>query len=196
MVLCPGTRNNIIAFNTADGTGGGCWDSGNLYNSTIYGNQATSGGGCYQSSGEILGCIFWNNSAKEFPQLQNVENASYCCIQETSGGSNNIQDNPGFEDETRLDFHLRDGSPCIDAGPPEPEENDACRPPGSGEERNDMGVYGGPENCRFLGITYRDIIDHILGKIALTGTRREEADQNRDGRIDVSDAIRLIRNNP
>lgn len=36
------------------------------------------------------------------------------------------------------DFHLQPGSPCIDAGNPDPQYND---PDGS---RNDMGAYGGP----------------------------------------------------
>ncbi|HID10896.1 MAG TPA: hypothetical protein EYP17_06305 [Candidatus Latescibacteria bacterium] len=36
------------------------------------------------------------------------------------------------------DFHLREGSPRIDGGNPDPEYND---PDGS---RNDIGIYGGP----------------------------------------------------
>jgi hypothetical protein len=36
------------------------------------------------------------------------------------------------------DFHLQPGSPCIDAGNPDPQYND------NDGSRNDMGAYGGP----------------------------------------------------
>ncbi len=42
-----------------------------------------------------------------------------------------------FVNHIKADFHLRTGSPCIDAGDPAPEYND---PDGT---RNDMGAYGG-----------------------------------------------------
>ncbi|MBI5489688.1 MAG: right-handed parallel beta-helix repeat-containing protein [Deltaproteobacteria bacterium] len=50
----------------------------------------------------------------------------------------NISVDPIFMNAAVEDFHLRPGSPCIDAGPPETEFND---PDGS---RNDMGAFGGP----------------------------------------------------
>ena len=49
------------------------------------------------------------------------------------------------------DVYLGTGSPCIDAGTPDAAYNDGCLPPGQGAERNDMGAYGGPDNCGWPG---------------------------------------------
>jgi len=60
-----------------------------------------------------------------------------------TGIDGNISQDPLCEPP---DYFLSSGSPCIDAGNPEPAYNDSCRPPGMGTERCDMGAYGGPEN--------------------------------------------------
>jgi hypothetical protein len=44
------------------------------------------------------------------------------------------------------DYFLSSGSPCIDAGDPDPSFNDNIRPPGMGTERSDIGAYGGSGN--------------------------------------------------
>ena len=64
-----------------------------------------------------------------------------------SGGIGDLSANPLFADSTRSDFHLKPGSPCIDAGNPDPIYNDLD---GS---RNDMGAFGGPyaDTTGFLG---------------------------------------------
>lgn len=53
-------------------------------------------------------------------------------------GINDISEDPLFVNADSGNFHLLSGSPCIDAGDPDPIYND---PDGS---RNDMGVFGGP----------------------------------------------------
>ncbi|MBC8457513.1 MAG: hypothetical protein H8D67_05895 [Deltaproteobacteria bacterium] len=53
-------------------------------------------------------------------------------------GEGFIQANPLFVDEANHDYHLQPGSPCINAGNPDPQYDD---PDGS---PNDMGAYGGP----------------------------------------------------
>ena len=55
-----------------------------------------------------------------------------------SPGTGAISKNPLFVDRKHNDFHLQSGSPCIDAGNPDPIYND------SDGSRNDMGAYGGP----------------------------------------------------
>ena len=53
-------------------------------------------------------------------------------------GENDISENPLFVNPDSNDYHLLMGSPCIDAGDPNPAYNDLDG------TRNDMGAYGGP----------------------------------------------------
>lgn len=154
--FCNGMiENNVIALNHAGlGLGGGlyCCD-GTIQNNTITSNSATGlggGGGLYDCHGTIRNCIIWENSSYG-AQLNLSSLPSYSCIQDwTDGGLGNISDDPLLADPTNRAFHLLAGSPCIDAGDPAPDFNDACRPPGLGTDRNDMGAYGGPHNCAWL----------------------------------------------
>lgn len=56
----------------------------------------------------------------------------------------NIIADPLFVDLAGHDYHLKPGSPAIDAGDKKAEFNDINFPPSMGTTRNDMGVYGGP----------------------------------------------------
>ena len=68
-------------------------------------------------------------------------------------GIGNINADPLFVDPENDDYHLQLGSPCIDAGDPNPIYNDPEDPnnpgmalyPALGTVRNDMGAYGGPD---------------------------------------------------
>jgi hypothetical protein len=55
-----------------------------------------------------------------------------------SAGEHDISVDPVFVDASGGNFHLQFGSPCVDAGDPDPQFND---PDGS---RNNMGAFGGP----------------------------------------------------
>ena len=57
-----------------------------------------------------------------------------------SSGVNDISEDPRFAKADTGNFYLQPGSPCIDAGDPDPGFND---PDGS---RNDMGAFGGPHS--------------------------------------------------
>ena len=103
--------------------------------STISWNSATNSGGavyCYNSSQVVLeNSILWGNTAVFGPQvwmdMASVMNVSYCDVQggldefvysqdcTVEWGDGNINEDPGFED---LDYHLSEGSPCVDAGLP------------------------------------------------------------------------------
>ncbi|TSA25231.1 hypothetical protein D4R71_05670 [bacterium] len=135
-IACHSNSNPII-INTnicknanisgSNGSGIWCWDNSNpfILNSIISENI-----GCYgiyinsNSNANINYSCFWNNEGGNF----------YNC----SGGIGTMELNPLFKDSENGNFHLQAGSPCIDAGNPDPKYND---PDGS---RNDMGAYGGP----------------------------------------------------
>jgi len=67
---------------------------------------------------------------------------TYCDIKGGFSGTGNIDANPLFVDGTAGDFHLQDGSPCIDsgttAGAPDTDIEGIARPQGAGV---DMGAY-------------------------------------------------------
>jgi hypothetical protein len=51
------------------------------------------------------------------------------------------------------DFHLGDGSPCIDAGDTtNPNYGDLCFDVSRGTEISDLGAYGGPDACNWLDV--------------------------------------------
>ncbi len=140
--------NNIVAFNQGDSSGGIASCLTTVSNCLIFGNTSTSGYGAVDDVSQLVNSIVWGNEGE---QIENIGRISYCCIQYwVWGGTGNISSYPQFVDLFNGDLHLQDASPCIDAGNPSPEFNDACRPPGKGTERSDMGVYGGAGNRGYV----------------------------------------------
>jgi hypothetical protein len=69
----------------------------------------------------VLNSIFWNNGNEVYNQVGNTGPVffTYNCVQDQEDyGEGIIHDNPQFEDTTSGDFHLKEGSPCINAGIP------------------------------------------------------------------------------
>ncbi|MCD6384742.1 hypothetical protein J7M23_03095, partial [Candidatus Sumerlaeota bacterium] len=184
LVVCDGTiQNNIITHNSAVHMGGGlsaC--DGTIQNNTITNNSGGwYGGGLYDCVAYIYNCIIsfnTNGGIYEYEQdsQYNPKEVKYCDFYGNTGGDyydydtgswykgtdvNNLPEvhdcfstAPLFIAPANTDYHLQDGSPCIDAGDPDPEYNDGCRPPGKGTARNDIGAYGGPHNCGWLTAYY------------------------------------------
>lgn len=160
---CQGIiENNLVAENSAMKEGGGLAECNHIIrNCTIVDNWILeswgSGGGLSHCSASIENCVLWGNTANSGAQLSLSNVPQYSCIQDwTGGGAGNIASFPCFVDQDGIDnnpaayqdndYLFRANSPCIDAGNPDPAENDGALPPGLGSERNDMGAQGGPNN--------------------------------------------------
>lgn len=166
----PVIANNLIIDNSAVTYGGGirCFDNAipTIKNNLIVGNEADISGGGIEcdngASATITNTILWENHAPAGTEMWIGQRSGPSAIltisySDVEGGTASVYVDPGsvlnwgvgmidadplFADP---DHHLQLNSPCIDAG--DPSILDACRPPGRGEERSDMGAYGGEGNC-------------------------------------------------
>ena len=119
-IRCVNNSNlSLVNVTISENTGGICCTTGSIVS--------------------LLNCILWNNSPQEI-HIEDVAsvNATYSAIKDGWTGIGNINEDPLFIEPENDNFHLQSGSPCIDAGNPDPQYND---PDGT---RNDMGAYGGP----------------------------------------------------
>lgn len=119
--------NCLVLYNNAD-SGGGIFLYNAAYpaivNSTVYGNHSDSeGGGMYHvqdSFTKVINSIIWGNTAvTSAPQIYKYGGSSsytYCDVQGGWSGTGNKNADPLFANPATGDFHLKNGSPCIDAG--------------------------------------------------------------------------------
>ena len=151
--------NNIFAYNKTTRTncgpsteGGGVYVNGGtvtMTNCNVINNPDASG--IYCAGSEILNVtnsiIFFNN--QESTQIGGNCDVTYSNVQDDYTGEGNTSNNPAFikDDST---FHITSISPCIDAGNTDELYYDVCFPPSQGNERNDMGAYGGPGACNWF----------------------------------------------
>ncbi len=119
---------NVVADNTAAGNGGGvcCYNSRIIFfNNTTTRNFGGTGGGIYCdqfSFSQIVNSIFWDNLATvendEIYQEGDDYIIRYSDIEGGFSGDGNINSDPLFVDPENGDFHIQEGSPCIDTGDP------------------------------------------------------------------------------
>ena len=150
---CYGSiQNNLISGNEAASYGGGTYHCITLVNNTIVANSATAGGGGVAGemhvSAEMVNCIVWGNEASEDEQVYLAPDATYCCIQDwTGGGTGNVSLDPEFVDPNGPDgdpattwdndYRLTASSVCIDRG-----NNDAHTFPRLDRDGNLRIAYG------------------------------------------------------
>lgn len=126
--------NNVIAFNGASGINHFTVASYYIQFMNILNNIIT-GNGDYGIRSDNT---FWSQyMPSDYNDVWNNPLGNFDGYAEP--GPNDIFVNPLFVDSNNAEFSLIPGSPCIDAGNPDPVYDD---PDGT---RNDMGVYGGPQ---------------------------------------------------
>jgi hypothetical protein len=155
----PTLENNLIEKNKGT-IGGAIWTgyhfcNSEFYNNTISKNEATVRGGAINSFASnllVMNSILWNNEAPDGPEIyieSGTIDITYSDVKDGWTGTGNLNVNPRlFGPLLFLGF----GSPCIDAGNPDPLYNDPesmffpghAQLPARGTLRNDMGAYGGP----------------------------------------------------
>ncbi|MCU0414293.1 MAG: T9SS type A sorting domain-containing protein [Ignavibacteriaceae bacterium] len=153
-------KNNLVVNN--HGTEGGGIKINNSFNATLENNTILNntapglGGGImnYNSSTNIINNIVWGNDGEgiEDQISGNIQTVTYSNVQGGYPGTGNIDENPNFADSVY--FSMYQGSPCTDAGNPDPMYNDVediLNPgnpwwPAMGTLINDIGHCGGPNS--------------------------------------------------
>ncbi len=153
--------NCIIANNRARSDGGGVRadsSSATFANCTFTGNRVDGNGSdggavwyslTHSSSLDMIfyNCIFWGDQAadrgNEIFSTQKPPVITWSDIADAGySGSGNISSDPLFVNAAAEDYHLREGSPCIDSGTatdaPHDDYDGYARPAGGGY---DMGAY-------------------------------------------------------
>ncbi len=154
IAACHGTIVNCLIYNNHASYGGGIHNCDrNIINCTITQNTGTSQGAVNSCDGFICNCIIWGNTPDTI--TNNTSVIYYSCWPEGTSGTGNINTNPSFVSVT--DFHLAQGSACIDTGiktmyarddiegNPRPQDGDR-----NGSEITDMGVYEYPGPAKFM----------------------------------------------
>ena len=149
--------NTLICDNTVDGNSEDGIIVGNyvyMANSTIANNKAPA---TIITKNYVSAYIF--NSIVYNPQANfeiihkglyfstsysNIRNYGSITGNNISIGAGMLDTDPKFVSPQHNMYQLADGSPCIDAGNPASQHNDAPFPPAKETLRNDMGAYGGP----------------------------------------------------
>ncbi|MFC1890089.1 MopE-related protein, partial [Thermodesulfobacteriota bacterium] len=152
----PAIMNCTISGNIASAEGGGIYCTRSpltITNCTISGNTADDDGGGisseYESYPTITNSILWNDSPVEISLSSWDPTVTYSNIEGGWIGEGNIDEDPLFI--VGRFYTLAEGSPCIDIGNPDSTYDDECFPPSMGNQRNDMGAYGGPGACGWCG---------------------------------------------
>lgn len=98
---------------------GGAVHNSDLDRCTLYGNQASvAGDGVHANVPTVIdSSILWSNGV-EIADVGGVVSVSYSDVEGGWAGVGNIDMDPAFLSAFARDFHLRPGSPAIDAGNP------------------------------------------------------------------------------
>jgi uncharacterized repeat protein (TIGR02543 family) len=104
----------LVAGNEA-GRGAGVWaeGEGELWNFTVADNGGTGAGVAAKGTTVLGNSIVWGNAGGNVDAADGAE-VRYSCAAPAAEGEGNFAEEPQFVGEG--DYHLRAGSPCVDAG--------------------------------------------------------------------------------
>jgi hypothetical protein len=125
--------NNVIAFSQQS-----------QYSHFGYGITCFGSSSSHPNAAIIVNNIIYGNTGYGIYFIgENSASVTYCDVTDSIGGDISFgagcfSSDPLFIDPANGNFHLQSGSPCINAGAPDPTYNDIDG------TRNDMGAYGGP----------------------------------------------------
>ena len=143
--------NCLLTDNTAVNSGGAISTSGStltLLNSSLVSNSASDAVALYiyKSTTTISNSILWNPGNEMTVSGTPVPTVQWSCIQGGWDGTGNISSYPRFNSLTDGDFHLENGSACIDSASatlaPAMDLEGTVRP--GADAKADMGAYESP----------------------------------------------------
>lgn len=202
-----GVIENCAIANNSAGYGGGVWSYRSLVqNCTIAGNSASVVGGATvigNSPGEavVRNTIVNGNSASAPTNLWSAygSSCSFCCTTPLPAGPGNMTTDPQFVNASVGDYHLQNGSPCIDAGntdgAPDRDMDGVPRPlngNADGIAAYDMGAY---EFVNPLADTDGDQmsdgweISHGLNPASASGDDGDAGDPDGDGASNLAECL-------
>jgi len=151
-------RNELIVANRCSQNGAGIYVDGldrrvksraTLINVTVAQHGCTgNGNGLYLERAEVRvkNSIFWGNGGDDFfADRWSRLTVDHTLSQQRRRGKANLSKDPLFVDPRRRDFHLRPGSPGIDAGDPADPTGEEPAPHG---DRVNLGAYGATTGAR------------------------------------------------
>jgi len=172
---------NIITGNSADYGGGICTQQGmampfpgvNILGNTFWGNSATQLGAALCIDGTYDQCtvqhtILWNDQAPSNLEIycrgSTPLHVSYSDVQGGWPGEGNIDEDPLFVDAPNGDFHLRLGSPCVDAGSVTSSGNQRSFVPNTDYEGDDRVVDGDLDGLIAMDIGADELVPEIAAR--------------------------------
>ncbi len=159
------------------------------------------------SSLELRDCILWDGGGEVWSNGGATVTVAYSDVQGGWAGPGNIDDDPLFVDPAGGDWHLADGSPCIDTGDPgvqqQPGELDidgqlrVWDGNGDGPAIVDMGADEFDSPCpgdidHDGEINLADLAQLLTNYGLASGAAYAEGDLDFDGDVDLSDLATLL----